>query len=35
MKYADGYFQYVETMNRWAEELGCRPDSIEKWLFTL
>jgi hypothetical protein len=34
-KYADGYSQYVEMMNHWANEIGCRPDSIEKWLFTL
>jgi len=34
-RYADGYFEYVETMNLWAKEIGCRPDSIEKWLFTL
>jgi hypothetical protein len=34
-KYADGYLRYVETINNWADEIGCRPDSIEKWLFTL
>ena len=33
-KYADGYFKYVEMINNWASEIGCRPDSIEKWLFT-
>lgn len=34
-KYVDGYFEYVEMINNWASEIGCRPDSIEKWLFTL
>lgn len=34
-KYAEGYSQYVEIMNTWANEIGCRPDSIEKWLFAL
>jgi len=34
-RYADGYFQYVEMINSWASEIDCRPDSIEKWLFSL
>jgi hypothetical protein len=34
-KYTDGYLRYVEIINNWAGEIGCRPDSIEKWLFTL
>ena len=34
-KYADGYVRYVEMMNNWANQIGCRPDSIENWLFTL
>ncbi|CAG1016913.1 hypothetical protein ANAEL_05903 [Anaerolineales bacterium] len=33
-RYADGYFQYVEMINSWASEISCRPDSIEKWLFS-
>lgn len=27
------YDHYVETMNRWASDLRCRPDSIELFLF--
>lgn len=34
-KYVDGYFEYVEMINSWASEINCRPDSIEKWLFSL
>ena len=34
-KYVEGYIRYVEMINNWANEIGCRPDSIEKWLFVL
>jgi hypothetical protein len=33
VKWAEGYVRYVEMVNEWAAEMGCRPDSIEKWLF--
>jgi hypothetical protein len=28
------YLRYIQCMNEWAQELGCRPDSIELFLFT-
>lgn len=30
---ADGYVAYVNTMNDWALQLGCLPDSLELFLF--
>jgi hypothetical protein len=32
-RFAEGYERYVRTMNDWARQLGCRPDSIELLLF--
>jgi hypothetical protein len=32
-RYVDGYLRYIEMISNWATEIGCRPDSIEKWLF--
>lgn len=29
----DGYVRYVQVAHRWAEELGCRPDDVERALF--
>jgi hypothetical protein len=29
-----GYLRYVELMNQWASYLGCKPDSIELFLFS-
>ena len=34
-KWSTGYFRYVEMVNNWASELDCRPDAIEKWMFSL
>jgi len=28
-----GYWKYVNMMTEWAQELKCRPDSIELFLF--
>lgn len=30
---AVGYLKYIRLMSEWAEELSCRPDSIELFLF--
>jgi hypothetical protein len=29
----EGYHQYIILVNEWADELGCRPDAIEYFLF--
>ena len=31
---ADGYMRYLELLHTWADQLQCRPDSIELFLFT-
>ncbi len=33
LPYPDGYIRYIETMDQWAKELGCRADAIELFLF--
>jgi len=32
-RYAEGYQNYVLSMDRWAEELGCRADEIEYFMY--
>jgi hypothetical protein len=34
-KWSLGYQRYVELLNNWALNLKCRPDAIEKWLFSI
>lgn len=31
--YPEGYIHYIEIMNQWAHEIGCRADAIELFLF--
>jgi hypothetical protein len=31
--YPEGYVRYVETVNGWAKDMGCRADAIEMFLF--
>jgi hypothetical protein len=31
--FPSGYIEYVKEMDRWAQELGCRADGIELFLF--
>lgn len=32
-RYAEGYQKYITLMDEWADELDCRPDAIEYFLF--
>jgi len=33
LPHVDGYVRYVNAVNGWAEEMNCRPDAIEMFLF--